>query len=292
MNSRAIVLKQLAALAKLETGRFYFGTKGPRPPAGAVFLPTVRVNIVLSGCRRLTLPLAGKATEADLRTGDVQVSERHTWEHLICDAPHEVLCIVPRGEYLRVVYYRFRRTGRGTMVSRSDPYHTAQPCSEALRRTVEALCACVQEPDHRAASHLLKALARLALEACGAPPDDTGHGLAEALFRNMQRWLENHYQDHIGREDVAEAFHVTPGYVSRLFHRLSGTTFIAVLTRQRIAFAKTLLAETNLKVYQVAAQCGFRNHVYFARRFRELCGTSPGRYRCGLSAASDGKGKG
>jgi AraC-like DNA-binding protein len=178
------------------------------------------------------------------------------------------------------------------MVSTSHFYHTPHPCSEALRRTADALCACAHEPDHAVARFLLKALVRLALEACAAPAHEGAHGVTEALMRNMQRWIENHYQDNIGREDVAEAFHVTPSYVSQLFRRLSGSTFIDAVTLQRIAFAKILLAETNLKVYQVARQCGFRNHVYFVRRFRKLCGVSPGRYRYGILASADTAGSG
>ncbi len=279
MKSHAIVLAQLATLSRLKPGRFHFGVKGPKAPAGAVFLPTVRVNIVLSGRRRLTLPLAGKAADTILRAGDVQVSDRHNWEHLVCDEPHEVLCVVPRGEYLRVAYYRFRRERDGSMVSESSSYHTPHPCSEPLRRTVDALCACAHEPDGLVAGHLLRALIRLVVEACRAPTDDTDRGLAVTLHRNMLRWIENHYQDNIGRKELAAAFRVTPGYVSRLFRRLDGATFMDALTRQRIAFARTLLTETNLKVHQVARQCGFRNHVYFVRLFRQVCGIPPGRYR-------------
>jgi len=108
------------------------------------------------------------------------------------------------------------------MISRSDAYHTTHPCSEALWRTADALCACVQEPDHNVAGHLLKALARLALEACAAPPDDAGHSLAETLFHNMHAGSKTTTRTTSTR-GCRRSLPCHACYVSRLFHRLSGS---------------------------------------------------------------------
>lgn len=279
VDNKGFLHGKLAELERLELGRFFFGDKGRKVPGGELFLPWPRYNFLLSGGKRLCLPLAGEPTWLDARTGDVQVSGRGTWELHTWDSSHELICIVPRDDYLRVSYYIVRPDESGGMIKENIAYHTPQNYSEALRHCADALSACATHPE--AAPPLAKALIRLAMTECAAAPA-AEQGKAANLRRRMSRWLENHFYEKIGRDDAASVFGVTPGYVSRLFKEGSGGSFAGRLTELRIEFAKTLLAESDLTVCQVAEQCGFDDHVYFTRRFREMCGVPPGKYRAGI----------
>lgn len=61
--------------------------------------------------------------------------------------------------------------------------------------------------------------------------------------------------------------------------RSQGTTLELELRRARIAEAKRLLAETDLKLAAIASETGFPTHAYFTRVFRDEVGSTPSEWR-------------
>ena len=58
-----------------------------------------------------------------------------------------------------------------------------------------------------------------------------------------------------------------------------GRTIHQEIDRVRIQRAKTLLAETNLPIKQIAQQAGFQTVQYLTRTFRRLTGDTPAAFR-------------
>ncbi len=83
----------------------------------------------------------------------------------------------------------------------------------------------------------------------------------------------------ISRLEIARSFRLSESYVSTLFRKYAGCSFSCYLDRCRLDHAKKLLRATELPIKEIAPMCGYENYVYFVRRFRELTGTPPGRYR-------------
>jgi AraC-like DNA-binding protein len=284
----APLLALLERLLRLRVGRVHFGAQGPPPPPGATFQPFARFNYLLSGRRQAVLPIGGRAEEVLLRPGDVQVSAEGSWEFARFDREHEILCIVPRADYLRVACHRYRFGDDGAIRVESVEQHTVRSVPAALRLAARALCACAGDASPAAGRVLAQALKHQALAELAVPRGEEWRSGAKATFREMRRWMENRIQHwDLGREAVAAAFGVSPSYVSRLFRRQAGVSFVGCLTEQRIAFAETLLATTPLTVQAVAQQCGFRSAAYFVKRFRELRGRTPGAFRQRSAAASE-----
>lgn len=71
--------------------------------------------------------------------------------------------------------------------------------------------------------------------------------------------------------------------LSRLLHDELGMTFYQWRTQFRIHHALVLLADGYDTTY-VARACGWANPSHFIAAFREIVGTTPGRYRTGLIA--------
>lgn len=108
--------------------------------------------------------------------------------------------------------------------------------------------------------------------------DDLPEGVGRTVSAAAE-FVRNHYKEPIGLTETAQAVGVNPTYLSYLFHREAGVGFSNFLLNLRIARARTLLRETNLKVREVAEQAGFHDYHYFAKAFKKLNGQSPAVYR-------------
>lgn len=65
----------------------------------------------------------------------------------------------------------------------------------------------------------------------------------------------------------------------RSYKETFGVTFIEDLTESRIAYAKMLLATTNLSVTEIAFQSGYKTYAHFTRQFRKKCNLTPTEFR-------------
>ncbi|WP_116246499.1 AraC family transcriptional regulator [Nocardiopsis sp. FIRDI 009] len=73
---------------------------------------------------------------------------------------------------------------------------------------------------------------------------------------------------------------------SRRFTAMVGQPPLAYVTWWRLTRARALLRETDAPIGAIAARVGYGSQFAFANAFKREFGTSPGRYRAGLSDAS------
>ncbi len=78
---------------------------------------------------------------------------------------------------------------------------------------------------------------------------------------------------------MAEQCGIQRTQLGKLFQKLTGGTPMEYLTRIRIERAKALLRETDLKIIEIALECGYGSSQYFANTFRQATGQSPSEYR-------------
>lgn len=243
-------------------------------PQGGYIVSAPRLDIVLSGYKRVALPLADGAGERVMTPGEAFFAPPGTWEWHAWDTKAEFLCIVPRKDDLRVSYYHQRSARR-----RPDAifYHTGRKCSEPVTQLMRMLSGRGAESS-AASLHLVRALVGFAIDDCELEPP-LAEGKVPQRFLEITRWLQNHFQDNIGRDQAADRFGITPAYLTHIFRQMTGNGFHDYLTRLRLDFARSLLIETELPVRLIAIQSGFSNPVHFVRRFREIEGVPPGEFR-------------
>ncbi len=92
-------------------------------------------------------------------------------------------------------------------------------------------------------------------------------------------FVDQHYMHDVGIGQIAEHLHITPNYLSTLFHKKTGATFMVYLTETRMLRAKELLADPNIQIQQVAEQVGYTSARYFTKLFTEFVGCYPSEYR-------------
>ena len=88
-------------------------------------------------------------------------------------------------------------------------------------------------------------------------------------------YIEKNFTKDIALGDMAELCHMSENYFSRLFGRVTGTTFPRYINGLRIARAKELLLSGTLKVNTVAYEVGYDDPAYFVRKFKQFTGMSP-----------------
>lgn len=94
-------------------------------------------------------------------------------------------------------------------------------------------------------------------------------------------YIRNHYRDDdICVELVADQFHISVSYFSKLFNEYVGMTFPEFINDLRLTYASEMLRsnpEVNIK--KVAEICGFGNTSYFSSQFKKKFGISPSAFR-------------
>lgn len=106
--------------------------------------------------------------------------------------------------------------------------------------------------------------------------------------QDILSYLELHYAEPITLEILSEHLQYSPTYVSKLFKRLFGSSFIGYLTALRLRHAQTLLIQTDLKIKDISVQTGFGTAAYFTSIFRRETGMTPSQYRSGQTQAPPG----
>ncbi len=114
------------------------------------------------------------------------------------------------------------------------------------------------------------------LQACGEqrliaqPKKDQGDMIAQVIL-----FIEQNYSSDISITEIAESMQVTPNYLSALFHKKIGITFIKYLTKIRLLRAKELLADPEMRVQQVAELVGYTSTRHFTKIFTSYFGYYP-----------------
>lgn len=108
------------------------------------------------------------------------------------------------------------------------------------------------------------------------------------LFMAVQDYLEENLSQPLTRESVAKRFHITPNYLSHIFQKSGSVGFNEYLTRVRLEQAKKLLRGYDLKVKEIAHNCGFIDSNYFCRVFKRYTERSPSEYRRHCRSAQQG----
>jgi AraC-like DNA-binding protein len=93
------------------------------------------------------------------------------------------------------------------------------------------------------------------------------------------RIMERDYHRDISLHSVAEELSMNPAYLSRLFKRITGQSFVDYLKRIRIEKSKELLLNSELKINEVGKRVGYEHSYYFIKVFKETIGLTPGEYK-------------
>lgn len=98
------------------------------------------------------------------------------------------------------------------------------------------------------------------------------------VIANVRKYIDAHIGERLTLNEVADLFSLSPNYLSSQFKKICGVGFSEYITQKKIAKAKTLLLEEDMKIYQAADTLGFENAFYFSKVFKKVEGISPREY--------------
>lgn len=112
----------------------------------------------------------------------------------------------------------------------------------------------------------------------GAAPGDTNDNDKRAIGLIL-KIVHTQYMNDICLESVSRQVYLSPRYVSALFKKETGESFVKYVTEFRLNKAKAYLRDTNMKIKDIAEQVGYTDTSYFGMVFRRHFGVSPARFR-------------
>jgi two-component system response regulator YesN len=100
------------------------------------------------------------------------------------------------------------------------------------------------------------------------------------IIQRVIHYVDQHFMEEISLGTLANEYNVTPNYLSTLFHKKNGITFVKYLTNIRMLKAKELLiTKPELKVQDVAEAVGYFSHRHFTKLFIEYFKCYPSEIR-------------
>ena len=103
--------------------------------------------------------------------------------------------------------------------------------------------------------------------------------LNKKLIVQIGNYVVDHIDDKLSLDSVAKAVYLNKSYVSHIFKRETGISFVEFLTNVKVDRARILLLENDKKVHEVANQVGFTDTEYFSKIFKNKTGLTPTQYR-------------
>ncbi|CAN7250384.1 response regulator [Paenibacillus sp. LjRoot153] len=99
------------------------------------------------------------------------------------------------------------------------------------------------------------------------------------IIMKSKEIIQKNYQQNITLQTVAAQVNLNPNYFSNYFKQETGKNFLEYLLEVRIQAAKKLLAEPDVKVYEIGYLVGYENPSSFNRAFKNVTGSTPSDYR-------------
>lgn len=151
-----------------------------------------------------------------------------------------------------------------------DEYERLVKISDILRHECEFSGDC-QKP-------LLQYILRTLLRKNSAKYVDTVNYEHSRGIKNAIVYMEMHFKEKLTLASIAAEAGYNPTYFSDLFSKMTGETYIEKLTKLRIGYAKTLLAN-GFSVSDACFLSGFGSLSNFLETFKKSCKMPPSEYR-------------
>ncbi|MEM8594618.1 MAG: helix-turn-helix domain-containing protein [Pseudomonadota bacterium] len=108
------------------------------------------------------------------------------------------------------------------------------------------------------------------------------HNLPDERITLLKHWLYERHSQHITLQEMADYLGIGQRHLSRLCKQHTGLTPVALHHSLRIKQACELLKKSNLRIIDIAQQCGYGSSSHFIKHFKKRMGKTPKQHRIQL----------
>ncbi|MFB4162503.1 response regulator [Alteribacillus sp. JSM 102045] len=98
-------------------------------------------------------------------------------------------------------------------------------------------------------------------------------------IERAKKYIDEHVNEAISLEEIAEYTDLSPAYFSNLFKETLGENFIDYVTKRRIEKATAMMKEQAYTLKEISFTVGYKDPNYFSRVFKKYYGLSPKQYQ-------------
>ncbi|KRF42947.1 response regulator [Paenibacillus sp. Soil787] len=109
--------------------------------------------------------------------------------------------------------------------------------------------------------------------------DKTQKKKKRKVIEKIVAYMEEHYNESINLNTVAEAFFMNASYLSKIFKEEMDISFSKFVMEYRVEKAIELMKDPTIKIYEIAGIVGYDDVQYFTKMFKTIKGATPVQYR-------------
>jgi len=99
------------------------------------------------------------------------------------------------------------------------------------------------------------------------------------IVEKVKAYIDSRASSKISIGELTKIVYLSPFYLGRIFKDETGLSPIQYSISNKIASAKSLLANSDMSVSEIAAELGYDSIHYFSKMFSKVVGVSPRAYR-------------
>ncbi|UUZ84790.1 helix-turn-helix domain-containing protein [Paenibacillus sp. P26] len=100
-----------------------------------------------------------------------------------------------------------------------------------------------------------------------------------SIAEKMIKLVEERYDQELSLEICASLLNYHPSYLSRVFKKQYGVSYVDYVIEYRMNIARSYLEHTSMSIADIARKLQYMHTSAFIRAFRKIVGVTPGQYR-------------
>lgn len=101
----------------------------------------------------------------------------------------------------------------------------------------------------------------------------------QGVLGQIEVYLKENYKENITLKDLGKKYYINAAYLGQLFKKQYGESFKDYLNKIRIEKSEKLLLNTDMKIYEIAEEIGYKDIDYFINKFIAINGCTPTKFR-------------
>lgn len=103
--------------------------------------------------------------------------------------------------------------------------------------------------------------------------------MSSGVLLEIEKEIEARYAENLSLRELGKKYFINSSYLGQVFRKKYGKSFKDYLSDYRINEAAYMLIKTDKKINMIAEEVGYRDSDYFIRKFIEIKGCTPSKYR-------------